>query len=108
MGKSITLSELRARSLARASPRLGARVLGVFLLVETLLLAAILVFSGAARAASPIHADVNVRTGDGYARLVFTLAEETEADVRLANGIVVIAFKKPVEVAVDRLPGAAP
>src|SRR6185369_8624311 len=28
---------------------------------------------------------------------------ETEADVRLANGIIVIAFKKPVEVSVDKI-----
>jgi tetratricopeptide (TPR) repeat protein len=104
---SISLRELRAGAQVRA-PRLGARAVGLVLLVETLLLLALFVFSGTARAAEPIHAEVSVRTGEGYARLVFKLSEESEADVRLANGIVVIAFKKPVDVVVDRLSGAAP
>ena len=54
--------------------------------------------------AAPVKGEVTVSTTDGYARLVFTLAEETEADVRLANGIVIIAFKQPVDVPVDRIP----
>ena len=48
--------------------------------------------------------ELSVSTQNGYVRLVFTLAEETEADVRLANGIVVISFKRPVDVSVDRIP----
>ena len=40
--------------------------------------------------------------------MVFTLAEETEAEVRLANGIVIIAFKQAVDVPVDRIPMQAP
>src|SRR5262249_42309411 len=40
---------------------------------------------------------------NGYARLVFLLTEEVEAQVRLANNIVTITFQKPVDIAVDRL-----
>ena len=38
---------------------------------------------------------------------MFTLAEETDAEVRLNNGILVIAFKQPVDVTVGRIPEAA-
>ncbi|MEX0841064.1 MAG: tetratricopeptide repeat protein, partial [Xanthobacteraceae bacterium] len=51
--------------------------------------------------------NVSVTVGDGYARLVFRLEQEVESDVRLANGIVIISFKQPVDVAVDRLGGGA-
>src|SRR6476620_6002649 len=44
---------------------------------------------------------------EGYARLIFHLAEEVESEVRTANGIVIIAFKRPVDVAVDRVAGGA-
>ena len=40
-------------------------------------------------------------------RLVFTLSEETDAEVRLNNGILVIAFKQPVDVKVGRIAEAA-
>ena len=40
-------------------------------------------------------------------RLVFTLSEETDAEVRLNNGILVIAFKQPVDVRVGRIAEAA-
>ena len=44
---------------------------------------------------------------NGFARLVFVLAEEVEAQVRVANGILTINFQRPVEVAVDRLNATA-
>src|SRR6202034_789094 len=62
-----------------------------------------------ANAEPAIKAEVRADTTGGYARLVFSLAEETEADVKLSNGIVVITFKKPIDIAaVDRLSGRAP
>lgn len=44
---------------------------------------------------------------EGYARLVFTLAEEVDTDIRTTNGIVVVAFKRPVDVVVDRVAAGA-
>src|SRR5215213_6332083 len=107
MGKSITLRQLRAREDAQVPLRLGVRVVAVFVLLQLLLVAALmLLFASAARAA--VKGEVGISTSGGYARLVFTLSEETDAEVRLNNGILVVAFKQPVEVAVDRIPIGAP
>ncbi len=55
-----------------------------------------------------MNGQVSVATSNGYARLVFTLSEETDAEVRLANGIVIVTFKQPVDISVDRIPIGAP
>ena len=94
----------RAHDEAQVPPRLGVRVVAVFVVLQLLLLAALLAAVSGEGGAAPVKGEVAVSSQDGYARLVFTLAEETEADVRLANGIVVIAFKQPVDVSVDRIP----
>lgn len=107
--KSVTLSSLRVQASAQVPPRLGVRVAALFLLLETLLVLALcLMVPANARAAPAIKAEANVSTVGGYARLVFTFAEEAEADVRLANGIVVISFKKPIDISVERFSAAAP
>jgi tetratricopeptide (TPR) repeat protein len=54
-------------------------------------------------AADPIKADVTVSTSGGYARIVFRFSDDVDADVRLANSVLVIDFKTPVDVSVDRL-----
>src|SRR2546421_410196 len=108
MGKSITLKALRAREEAQVPPRLGVRIVAVFVVLQLLLLAALLLAYPAAASAAPVKGDVAVSTKDGYARLVFTLAEETDAEVRLNNGILIIAFKQAVDVSVERIPLAAP
>src|SRR4051794_8893000 len=107
-GKSITLRALRAREDAQVPPRLGLRIVAVFVLIQLLLMAALLVFFPAVARAAPVGGEVSVSTKDGYARLVFTLAEETDAEVRLANGILIIAFKRPVELVVGRIAEGAP
>jgi hypothetical protein len=68
--------------------------------------ALLLLYPSAARAA-PVKGEVSVSTKDGYARIVFTLSEETDADVRLSNGILIIAFKHPVDIPVARIPDSA-
>ena len=77
-------------------------------LLQLLLLAALLLLYPSAARAAPVNGQVSVATSNGYARLVFTLSEETDAEVRLANGIVIIQFKQPVEISVDRIPIGAP
>jgi len=98
----ITLTAIRARQGARVPARLGLRVVAVFGLLQALLFGALLLACPNA-AAEPIKADVTVNMSGGYARLVFRFSEEVDADVRLSNGIVVVTFKQPVNVAVDRL-----
>ena len=107
MGKSITLRALREREDAQVPPRLGVRTVAVFVVIQLLLLAILLLLYPAAAGAASVKGDVAISTKEGYARLVFTLAEETDAEVRLSNGIVIIAFKQAVDVSVDRIPLAA-
>jgi tetratricopeptide (TPR) repeat protein len=106
-GKSITLKAMRAREDAQVPPRLGLRILTVFTLIQLLLLAALLFFYPSVAGAAPVSGEVAVSTKDGYARLVFTLSEETDAEVRLNNGILIIAFKQPVDIKIGRIAEAA-
>src|SRR5262249_23380885 len=57
----------------------------------------------AAAAPEPIRGEISVDTSKGYARIVFRFSDEIDADVRLANQVLVITFKTKVSVPVDRL-----
>jgi tetratricopeptide (TPR) repeat protein len=105
--RSLTLKAMRAAAAAQVPPRVGIRIAVVlFLLQMLLLLAALFLFPGAARA-EMMKGEVSVNTTAGYARLIFTFAEENEADVKLANGVIVIRFKKPVSLSLDRVASSA-
>jgi tetratricopeptide (TPR) repeat protein len=56
-----------------------------------------------AAAQAPVKGEVSVAVENGYVRLVFRMAEEVEAQVRLANNVLTITFQKPVNVSVDRV-----
>ena len=64
--------------------------------------------AGGAKADEPVKGEVKVFTDGGFARLVFRLDEEVEAKVDVSGAIMVISFKKPVAIAVDRLNASAP
>ncbi len=76
--------------------------------VVALQAAALLAVSGPARADDPVNGEVKIFADQGYARLVFRLDEAVPATVRYNFPIVVVTFKKPVAVAVDRLNETAP
>ncbi|MBI3705697.1 MAG: tetratricopeptide repeat protein [Rhizobiales bacterium] len=61
------------------------------------------VHAGGAKAEDPVKGEVKVFTDGGFARLVFRLDQEVEAKVEVSGAIMVINFKKPVAIAVDRL-----
>jgi hypothetical protein len=103
MSQSITVRALRARADAQVPPRLGLRAVAVFIALQLLLFAALLLVFPSAAGAAPVKGEVAVTASNGYVRLVFNLADETEADVRLANGIVIIGFKSAIEVPVDHI-----
>ena len=66
--KSLTLKAMRARAEAQVAPRLGVRVIVVFVVLQLLLLAtASLVFACPARA-EPMKGDITVSTEGGFAR----------------------------------------
>src|SRR5262249_56247287 len=87
---------------------LALRLIAVFVALEALLLLALsLLFAPAARAA-PVKAELSVTTSAGFARFVFHFAEETDAEINLSNGILVVGFKKQVDVSADRILVGAP
>ncbi|HEU5272476.1 MAG TPA: tetratricopeptide repeat protein [Xanthobacteraceae bacterium] len=87
----------------RSGARGGLRALGLALLT----LAALVLHSPRAAHAEPVPAEISVDTRGGFARFVFRFNEELEADVRMANSILVVSFKTPVRIVVDRLPTEA-
>src|SRR5262245_37869938 len=91
----------QAAETARGTARTGLRAAALALLAALTLVLAPL---GAAARAEPVRADVTVDTSKGYARIVFRFSDEIDADVRMANNIIVISFKSPVVVPIDRLP----
>ena len=75
------------------------------------LLALLARLSCRSRALSPkmrVKGEVSVAIAEeGYARLIFQLAEEVESEVRTANGIIIMAFKRPVDIVVNRVAAGA-
>jgi tetratricopeptide (TPR) repeat protein len=66
-----------------------------------------LTFSGACRA-DPVKGEATFSAAGGYARLVLKLAEDVESEVTTAGSIIVIRFKRPVDIPVDKLSDAVP
>ena len=55
-----------------------------------------------------VKATLAATVNGGYARLVFDMSEYDEASVRVANNVLVITFKRPIDVSVDRLASQIP
>ena len=66
-----------------------------------------LAFSGACRA-DPVRGEATFTKAGGYARLVLKLAEDVDSEVTTAGSIVVIRFKRPVDIPVEKLADAVP
>ena len=62
----------------------------------------------AAHADDPVKGVATFSAANGFARLLFKLAEDVEAEVSTAGSIVVIRFKRPVDIPVERLADAVP
>jgi hypothetical protein len=67
------------------------------------LLSALLLAGARAEEAEPLRAEATAFTDQGYGRLLLTFTEEIKANVQLSNGILVVSFPRPVELAVDQL-----
>lgn len=72
------------------------------------LAAACLIAGTATATAQTVKGDVTVSTAGGYTRIVVKLAEEVESTVKVAGGIIVVHFKRPVEVGIEKVSSAAP
>jgi tetratricopeptide (TPR) repeat protein len=58
--------------------------------------------------AQPVKGEATFSAADGFARLVLKLDEDVDSDVSVAGSIVVIRFKRPVDIPVDGLSDAVP
>jgi tetratricopeptide (TPR) repeat protein len=58
--------------------------------------------------ADPVKGEATLSASGGYARLVIKLAEDVDTEVTAAGAIIVIRFKRPVDIAVDKLSDAVP
>jgi tetratricopeptide (TPR) repeat protein len=58
--------------------------------------------------AQPVKGEATFSASDGYARLVLKLDEDVDSEVSVAGSIVVIRFKRPVDIPVDKLSDAVP
>lgn len=98
----LTLKEMRAHDRAQ---RWACFMLSFCRRLLALAMLAVLAAGGsvAAHATEPVKGQIRVVTEGGYARLVFRFDEPVDAKVRVSGAIVVIEFKQPVAVAVDRI-----
>ncbi len=55
----------------------------------------------------PVKAEVSASIENGFARLVFLLAEEVESEVRVANSVLIVSFRRPIEINLQRLVATA-
>jgi hypothetical protein len=55
-----------------------------------------------------VKGEASFSAAGGYARLVLKLAEDVESEVTTAGSIIVIRFKRPVDIPVDKLSDAVP
>jgi hypothetical protein len=73
---------------------------------------ALLCISGLAAPGSaddgPVKATLAATVNDGYARLIFDMSEADDVSVRVANNVLVITFKRPIDVSVERLASQIP
>jgi tetratricopeptide (TPR) repeat protein len=56
----------------------------------------------------PVKGEATFSAANGYARLVLKLAEDVDTEVTAAGSIIVIRFKRPVDIAVEKLSEAVP
>jgi len=95
----------RARERWWGRPHFVRSALALLALLQMLMLLT-LPFGARAQAEERVKGEVKVSTDGGYARLVFRFEKEVPANIQITYPVMVIAFKKPVNLAVDRLTGA--
>ncbi len=99
-----------ARTAAAGTWSLGrawARTARLCLLATGLALTS-LTFPTVAHADDPVPGEATFSAANGYARLVLKLKEDVESEVTTAGSIIVIRFKRPVDIPVEKLSDAVP
>lgn len=93
---------LQGRALARAARLWLVRPLAAMLMLAGL------VAAQPCRAEDPVKGEATFTSGGGFARLVLKLAEDVESEVTTAGSIIIIHFKRPVDIPVEKLADAVP
>ena len=93
-------------SPGRALARTAFHCFGRYLASALLLIG--LTFSQTCRADDPVRGEATFTSAGGFARLVLKLAEDVESEVSTAGSIIIIHFKRPVDIPVDKLSDAVP
>jgi tetratricopeptide (TPR) repeat protein len=94
-------------SLGRAFARAARHCLGGPLSLAAGLILIGVLLPGACRA-DPVRGEASLSAGGGFARLVFRLADDVESEVTTAGSILIVRFKRPVDIPVDKLSDAVP
>src|ERR1700694_2861117 len=94
-----SLGRACARKAQRAVSGPSSRKAGLILIA--------LMLSGPSQA-EPVKGEASFSAGGGYARLVFKLAEDVESQGINAGSILVVRFKRPVNIQIDKLSDAVP
>ena len=92
----------QGRALARVARLWLVRPLAAVLLVAGL------TASQPTRAEDPVRGEATFTSSGGFARLVLKLAEDVESEVSTAGSIIIIHFKRPVDIPVEKLSDAVP
>src|ERR1700729_1454376 len=88
-------SARRDRCWPQFASRLAAVIVALLILVGS---------GGAARSESdPVKGEATFSAAGGFARLVIKLADDVESEVTAAGSILVIRFKRPVDVPTDAI-----
>lgn len=93
---------------ARAQARAVLRCAGVTAAALLAIIALAVPSQAQAPAPAPVKGTATMSVSGGYARIVLKLAEDVESEVGMAGTILVVRFKRPVDVPVDALSDAAP
>jgi hypothetical protein len=86
---------LGARTLARAA-------------ACSLAMIAVLAVVAPASGADAVKGEARFAAADGYARLMLSLQEDVGSEVTVAGSVLVVGFRKPVDIAVEALSAAVP
>lgn len=97
----------RAATLVWSDARRVARLAALWLAVCWVALLALLPQAALAQAA-PVRGEASFSASGGYGRLVFRLAQDVDSDVSIAGLIVVVRFKRPVDIMIDKLTEQGP
>src|SRR5882762_9489249 len=99
-------------SQVRACARMVRRCFGGLSFGGPSWLAAALILTGSTLSgvcqAQPVKGEATLTVVGGYARLVLKLADDVESEVTTAGTILVIKFRRPIDIPIDRVFEAAP